>query len=36
MMTRNTLFAIEQEADDMKTIKSYLALDPKHTISYLL
>lgn len=35
MMTRNNLFAIEQEAEDMKTIKSYLALNPKHTISYL-
>ena len=35
MRTRKTLFAIEQEAEDMKTIKSYLALDPKHTISYL-
>lgn len=35
MMTRNTLFAIEQEAEDMKTIKCYLTLNPKHTVSYL-
>lgn len=35
MMTRKTLFAIEQEAEDMKTIKCYLTLNPKHTISYL-
>ena len=35
MMTRNTLFALEQQAEDMKTIKCYLALDPKHTVSYL-
>ena len=35
MMTRKTLFAIEQEAEDMKTIKCYLTLNSKHTISYL-
>lgn len=35
MMTRNTLSAIEQEAEDMKTIKCYLTLNPKHTVSYL-
>lgn len=34
MITRDILFAIEQEAEDMKTLKCYLALNPKHTISY--
>lgn len=34
MTTRNTLFAIEQEAKNMETIKCYLALNPKHTVSY--
>lgn len=34
MMTRDILFAIEQEAEDMKILKCYLALDPKHTVSY--
>lgn len=34
MMTRNILFAIEQEAEEMKILKCYLALDPKHTVSY--
>lgn len=33
-MTRDILSTIEQEADDMKTLKCYLALDPKHTVSY--
>lgn len=34
MITRDILFAIEQEAEEMKILKCYLALSPEHTISY--
>jgi hypothetical protein len=34
MMIRDILFAIEQEAEEMKILKCYLALSPEHTASY--